>query len=338
VVRRNVRALRRRLAERYPALGRARRGLRRLRRRLLRPVRRVLRPAGAPPPAVAPRSAPDRVVHLALPPAARRATLTITAPPGLFVPRRLAGAGLAGYESDAMACFLAATDVAGPGAVFDVGANVGVYAAVAAAFTDRPVRAFEPTPALAAVARRVAADNDLDFVVEELALGARDGTATLYLSDVTDASNSLADGFRASSHQLEVRLSTLDAYVARTGAAPSVLKVDTETTEPDVLAGAAATVAARRPWILCEVLAGRVEPRLTEVLTPFGYHWYAIGDDLPYPARDRIAGDPTYRQLMWLFAPRPPDERFWTAVRERRAQLDACTVAAKGRMPCPTDS
>jgi FkbM family methyltransferase len=285
------------------------------------------------------RPAADLVVELVLPRAARRTSLTMTAPPGLLVPRRLARYGLAGYESDAMACFLAAAAVAAPGAVFDVGANVGIYAAVAAALTDRPVCAFEPTPALAVVARRVASDNDLHFRTEELALGARDGPATLYLSDVSDASNSLAHGFRASSYQLDVRVSTMDTFVARTGLIPAVLKVDTETTEPDILAGAVATIAAGRPWILCEVLAGRVEPRLTEVMDPFGYHWYPITREIPYARHTRIAGDPTYRQLMWLFAPEPPGADFWTAVREWRALLAACTVApAKGRMPCHTDS
>jgi hypothetical protein len=30
---------------------------------------------------------------------------------------------------------------------------------------------------------------------------------------------------------------------------------------------------------------------------------------------------------MWLFTPELPDERFWTAVRERTAELQGCTVA-----------
>jgi hypothetical protein len=119
---------------------------------------------------------------------------------------------------------------------------------------------------------------------------------------------------------------TLDSYVARTGAVPAILKIDTETTEPDVLAGGAATIASHRPWILCEVLAGRGESRLTDVLTPFGYHWFHITSEVPYPERQKIEGDPTYEHMMWLFAPNPPDERFWSAVRARTAELARCTV------------
>jgi FkbM family methyltransferase len=268
----------------------------------------------------------ERVVPIALPAGARdRALITMTAPSDLLVPRRMAEVGLAGYERGAVACFLAAIDVAGPGAVLDIGANVGIYAALASAVTTREVRAFEPAPSLVAVSRRLAIDNDLDYRTESLALGAEDGSATFYLSDRSDSSNSLAAGFRRSSAQIQVPVETLDSYVARTGAVPAVLKVDTETTEPDVLAGAAKTIAEHRPWILCEVLAGRVEERLTEVVTPFGYHWYHVTDHLPYQEATQIAGDKTYQHLMWLFAPEPLDDDFWAALRARTAALAECT-------------
>jgi FkbM family methyltransferase len=279
--------------------------------------------AAAPPTAAEPG---ERVVPIALPAGARdRALITMTAPSDLLVPRRMAALGLAGYERGAMACFLAAIDVAGPGAVLDIGANVGIYAALASAVTTRDVRAFEPAPSLVAVSRRLAVDNDLGYPTESLALGAENGSATLYLSDISDSSNSLAAGFRKSSAQIEVPVETLDSYVARTGAVPAVLKVDTEITEPDVLAGAAKTIAEHRPWILCEVLAGRVEERLTEVMTPFGYHWYHVTDHVPYQEATQIAGDRTYQYLMWLFAPEPVDDDFWAALRVRSAALAECT-------------
>jgi len=201
-----------------------------------------------------------------------------------------------------------------------------LYAGLASALTSRPVRAFEPTPDLVDVARRFAADNGLSYTVEALALGAENSSATFYLSSATDTSNSLAAGFRKSSGHIEVPVETLDSYVARTGAVPAIMKVDTETTEPDVLAGAAATITEHRPWILCEVLAGRGEARLTDVVTPFNYHWFNITSEVPYPERNKIEGDRTYEHLMWLFAPDPPDERFWAAVRSRTAELAQCTA------------
>jgi hypothetical protein len=105
-----------------------------------------------------------------------------------------------------------------------------------------------------------------------------------------------------------------------------VIKLDTESTEPDVLAGARRCIAEHRPWILCEVLAGRTEARLTEVMAPFGYHWYHVTDKIPWTRAQTIVGDQTHRHLMWLFAPQPAGERFWAAVRSYQAALARCTA------------
>lgn len=270
------------------------------------------------PPALA--APTHRSVPIALPVSPPR-TLTMTAPVDLLVPRKLAKDGLAGYEPSAIPCFLAAIGAAGPGAVLDIGANVGLYAALAAGATGRDTVAFEPFPVLAEVAERLGADNDLAIRVERIALSDHSGQATFYLSDSSDSSNSLAAGFRESTRQIEVAVETLDAYVGRTGTVPAVLKIDTESTEPDVLLGAAGTLHEHRPWVLCEVLHGRGEDRLMEAMAPHGYRWYHITDEVPYRDARVIRGDRTYRDLMWLFAPEEPDESFWSAVADYRARL-----------------
>jgi FkbM family methyltransferase len=337
-----ITALRARLAVGERDLARARRRLRtlessptfRLGRTLVDGVRhpgtalvtvpvnlaKIWRAHRARPAAPPPGRRTHRTVSIPVPGSPLR-TLTMTAPVRLVVPRMLAQNGLAGYESSAVPCFLAALSAAGPGAVFDIGANVGLYAALAAAVTDRTVVAFEPFPVLAEVAARFSADNDLGIRVESIALGRETGSATFYLSDVSDSSNSLAAGFRESTRQIEVPVETLDGYVRRTGDVPAVLKIDTESTEPDVLFGAAATLRDHRPWVLCEVLAGRGEERLTEALAPHGYHWYHITDEVPYRNATTIEGDRSYQDLMWLFAPSPPDGAFWAAVTAQAAAV-----------------
>ena len=124
-------------------------------------------------------------------------------------------------------------------------------------------------------------------------------------------------------------LERLDDYCARRGIQPAVLKVDTETTEPDVFRGAAELLATARPWIVCEVLAGRTEKDLMEILRPFGYHWFHITDVMPFAPSDVIAGDPTYRHLDWLFAPVLPSERYWARAAAWRESLAACTPIAR---------
>lgn len=255
-------------------------------------------------------------VPLPVPPAGETSTidadeLLLEVHYSMYVPKLLAENGIGGYEPSALPHFLAALQTAGPGAFFDVGANIGPYSLLARAFSDRAVVAFEPTPDLAEVARCCGALNGLAYDVEEIALGDTDGTAQLFLSDSTDSSNSLNPAFRAHSVALDVPLERLDSYVARTGTAPAVLKIDTETTEPAVLRGATEVVRRHRPWIFCEVLAGETERQLTEAVIDWGYTWYHLDGPGPLPSRAAIEGDPTMRDFMWLFAPEPVDESFW---------------------------
>src|SRR5262249_49817409 len=158
------------------------------------------------------------------------------------------------------------------------------------------VYGFEPTPDLAELMRRTARANDLGFRTEQLALGAQNTTATFYLSDRTDLSNSLAAGFRRSTAQLDVQVERLDRWCERRKVPPGLTKIDTETTEAAVIEGGLATIRRFRPWIFCEVLHGRhLEEPITQVLRDLGYTWYHLAGDPPYEPRDTIVGDDTYR-------------------------------------------
>lgn len=254
------------------------------------------------------------------------ASLAFTVPSGLWVPRKLEQDGLAGFEPETLACFLATLDHARPGTVLDVGANVGLYALLAAARCRRPVRAFEPTPHIARTARDLAAVNRLPVEVLELAMGERAGNAVFTLSSTSDASNSLASGFRPEAGRIEVRVDTLSRWCERTGTVPAVVKIDTETTEPEVIAGGIEALRAFRPWILCEVLPGRgVEKRLMRLLRPLDYGWYQLGDEVPSPARAVIDGRIAEAdQRMWLFAPETPSDAFWADTRAWRRALETC--------------
>src|SRR5215207_9614723 len=183
--------------------------------------------------------------------------LTFELPRSLYVARVLESAGLRAYEPEVLSWFLALSDTARPGAVWDVGANLGIYGLLARIYSGREVVGFEPTPEVAAWARRIAADNDLSYRLEQLAVGETASTATLFLSDRTDSSNSLAKGFRKSSHDVEVLVESLDLYATLTGGQAAILTIDTETTEHLVLRGARRILAEHRPWVFCEVLANR---------------------------------------------------------------------------------
>lgn len=252
--------------------------------------------------------------------------LLVRAAHTLFIPRVLERDGLAGYEPDTLAAWLAAIEILPHGPAFDVGANIGLFSHLAAARGGCGVIAFEPTPVLAATVRSIATDNHLDIRVEELALGRQAGLAELYLSSTSDASNSLASGFRHADRSLTVRVETLDGYCTRTSTWPAVLKIDTETTESDVLAGGLEMIRARRPWMVCELLPGRREEDIPDVLDTTGYRYYHISPAFPEEPHDKPYGDREDRN--WLLAPEAPPRAYWDAARRWHARLLRCLPSA----------
>ena len=252
--------------------------------------------------------------------------LVIDCPAYMFIPYKLDESGLGKYEPYALDCFLTLVERAAPGAVYDVGANVGLYSLLARTYSDRVVHGFEPAPDTAATARATAEASGLELTVSEIALGDDTGSATLYLSDSTDSSNSLNPDFRAHSKEIVVPLETIDDYVARTGVIPSILKIDTETTEPEVLAGAQKLIAEHRPWILAEVLWTKVEDRLHAVMDQFGYSYYHLDGPGPRAAVETIVGDRTWTYYMFLLAPEPVDDDFWARMNEWRGTLEAASI------------
>lgn len=253
-------------------------------------------------------------------------SIVISSSAAMYVPRTLSKVGLARYEPFGLDCFLAMVDLAPEGAVFDIGANIGVYGHLAAAYSNREVHLFEPTPEAAAVAEQAGLRAGARLTVVRAAVGEENGTARLFLSDRTDSSNSLNETFRPHSSHLDVPLVRLDDYVADTGVRASVIKIDTETTEPQVLGGAPELLATR-PWLMIEVLAGRhTERQLHEILDPLGYVYYHLNGRGRRAPAEAIVGDPTYAHLMYLALPEPADDRLWDRMSAWRETLAESTV------------
>jgi len=248
----------------------------------------------------------------------------------MLVPRMLAATGLAGYEPETLAVYLAALDLAPPGAVLDIGANVGVYGLLARALSSRDVHAFEPVPELATVAINTGLANGLTYAVTRQAVGREPGEATFYLSDSSDSSNSLNPVFRASTRTLNVTVTTLDDYVETHGLVPAVIKIDAETGEPDVLGGGTATMRTQRPWLLLEVLPGRTEKEVAAEMEPWGYTWYRCVGDPPYEPRTDLHINDGTPAPMWLMLPEPATPEFWERSLQWLAALRA-TAAVKAR-------
>jgi len=215
--------------------------------------------------------------------------------------------GWAGHEPETTTLFLALAQKAN--AIVDVGAYVGYYALLAAhANPAARVLALEPLPAIyARLVRHVSLNRLSNVEGLMVAAGAREGVAMFYHhSHELPTSSSLSRDFMTGAENLvatPVPVVTVDRLV-RERDIPRVdlVKIDTESTEPDVLLGMRETLARDHPWIVCEVLKGRgAEERLAPILAPFGYRFYLLTPEGTLP-KNRIEGHPQW--LNYLFAAR----------------------------------
>jgi FkbM family methyltransferase len=188
-----------------------------------------------------------------------------------------------------------ARELVQPGAVvWDVGANVGLFAVVAshAAGAGGKVLAVEADGWLATLLRRSAATlpaGHAPIDVLSAAVADRQGIADFHVVARGRAANHLASvagssqagGTRSVQKVVTVTLDgLLDAFPA-----PALVKVDVESAELACLRGAARLLAQVRPTLLCEVGAGTAA-QVAQVLASHGYTLYDA--ELPPGARQPV--------------------------------------------------
>lgn len=240
------------------------------------------------------------------------------------VGRIVADVGLGGYEPETIGAAIALVNAEGLDSFADIGANIGIFSLVLKSLFGEhlTVDAFEPLPRLSEIAVDLASLNSLDIRVHREALSNAAGTAKFYVSAKSDSSNSLNADFRAAKEVIDVQLATIDEFFAGRKSGRWLMKIDTESTEPDVLEGGSEFITSARPWIICEVLANRGEERLQRIVDHHGYFAYHLdGGGLAEPAK--IEGDRSYSHRDWLFAPKQLDERLRSLYAEAHAALRA---------------
>lgn len=210
---------------------------------------------------------------------------------------------LGSYEPETMAVFARLARTAS--VIFDVGAGDGLFAILGAlANPAARIVAFEPFEGAAAARNlelNMAACQNVEL--RRLALGAEDGFATLYVASESGGNSSLNPAFRKLHTEQRTEVRRGDSFMATGGIERvDLLKIDTESTEPDVLRGFGGVLARCRPDIVCEVLPGRSEADLMEILGPLGYRYWMLTDEGPQ-RRDVIMGHP--RWVNYLFTTRP---------------------------------
>jgi FkbM family methyltransferase len=206
------------------------------------------------------------------------------------------------------------------GAIIDVGANIGqTLVSILALGVRRPYLAFEPNLAAAQQVELLAEANDATQVtVIPAGLSDRRGLARLGLSSRYDLGASIVPEFRPdgpSAKTVWVPVITGDDAVQEVGLTDvSLIKVDAEGSEPEVLRGFVRTLDRYRPFIVCELIPVRGRPYMAELrldrrsqvlaqLRSLGYVGYAIKDDGQLTRLNDMTIDPSARDWEYLFVP-----------------------------------
>ena len=158
------------------------------------------------------------------------------------------------------------------GVFIDAGANVGGWAIPAARYYERVV-AFEANPNVASVLHKnVRANKITNVSILPFALGEGTGIKDLYLYPKNGQDSFLKQhtGLTASGEKMIVKTVALDNY----GYKPSVIKIDTEGYELNVLKGAYNTIQQNRPQLCIETHDERDVGLIEKMLDD--YHWKSV--------------------------------------------------------------
>jgi FkbM family methyltransferase len=152
---------------------------------------------------------------------------------------------------------------------YDVGANIGLYACLVADRVDKPVVAFEPHPRNADRLAENARLNDTQIALHRIALAASDGTADLTLAPgfgpdrLGSAGHTLLTDYHRDTETSEIEVSKRrgdDLISATDLPQPTVLKIDVEGAEADVVAGLEETLSQPEcRLVYCETHEERLE-------------------------------------------------------------------------------
>lgn len=252
------------------------------------------------------------------------------------VQRHIRRGGLGSYEVDFQSALLALCETSQVDLRFyDVGAHMGIYSALIASIfrsADPYIVAIEPTPDTAKVARSLRRANGLRYKVIETAVSDTYGEVQLYLSEISESSNSLNPEFRSGTESVCVPLTTLDRLMEDGLLPPSIVKIDVETLEANVLRGGLTTIQEHRPVVTLELLVDIDQDAIGAMLKAiehFGYTFYQV---VPEHTWEACAAEDVLTKLSvehrdWVCAPTALTDYFFDARMIWRDSLSLCGKA-----------
>jgi FkbM family methyltransferase len=170
--------------------------------------------------------------------------------------------------------------------VLDIGGHIGYLTLHFASLVGESghVYAFEPAPDnLRYIHQNTRSKHNV--TVLPAAVGSEQGTATLFVEDLTGQNNTLSErptefernsevaGVRASTRLIEVDVVTIDGVCGELGITPDLIKIDVESHELAVLEGAIGTLESAHPIVLAEVAAQ--EEAVISLMSAHGYRLFS---------------------------------------------------------------
>jgi FkbM family methyltransferase len=167
--------------------------------------------------------------------------------------------------------------------VFDVGANVGFLSVIAARLVGDTghVICYEPLPANASqLTHNVKLNRFSHVTIRREALGRADGEAEFQVSAVGTMGKlaSLARGVAEPAGRITIPIRRLDTLVSDgVVPAPSLIKIDVEGAEEDVLLGATEVIRKHRPLLMIELHG--TNACIARLLESWDYRAMVLGSD-----------------------------------------------------------
>jgi len=168
---------------------------------------------------------------------------------------------------------------------YDIGANYGFYTFLADEFiTKGEIHAFEPQENVFAYLRKNAKSLKNCFV-NKIALSDTIGKLYLYIMENYSGGNTIVSDIASAqfvkTKKTEILATTLDKYV-KSHKRPTVMKIDVEGAEPQVLRGGIGVLSKESPIIAMEIWKdgkGRIlSEQALAILNELGYKAYKIKD------------------------------------------------------------
>lgn len=208
------------------------------------------------------------------------------------------------YETETMPVFIRL--IRNSKVFFDIGANTGLFSLVAESVNKNiEIYAFEPEPRSFLALRRNFERNNRNIHLYDFALSSQNGFMKFYIGSaltIPTGSSLSQDVHLSETKKIKyVETIRLDDFVYEYKISNmSLLKIDTEGSEFNVLSGAIKSIKRFNPMILCEVFYNRSEEQLHELLMKLDYVCFHLIDK-GICKQEKLEGDKNWKLLNYLF-------------------------------------